>query len=75
MRKTVGILACIAALALVAGLVTADEEQVWFDIENCAFCKHMGTEEGMLDNIDWETHIVDNGAVTLTHVPAKYEEA
>jgi hypothetical protein len=76
MKQTLGILLCIGALALVVGLVTAEEEhQAWFDLENCAFCKNLGQEEGLLDNIRWETHLIENGAVTLTQVPAEWEEA
>jgi len=76
MKKALGVLLCIGALALVAGLAPAEEEhQAWFDIENCTFCKNLGQEEGLLDNIKWETHMIENGAVTLTQVPAEWEEA
>jgi hypothetical protein len=69
------ILSCLVALAIAGSLVTAEQEQAWFDIENCALCKNLGNEEGLLQNIRWETHLTANGAVTLTQVPAEYEEA
>jgi hypothetical protein len=74
MKKGLLVLSCFVALAVAGGLATA-EEQVWFDIENCAFCKHLGHEEGLLSNIRWETHLTANGAVTLTQVPKEYEQA
>ncbi len=75
MKRTMLIVSCAAALAIAGGLATAEDEQTWFDIKNCAMCKHMGNEEGLLDNIRWEMHLMQNGALTLTQIPAEYEDA
>ena len=74
MKKTRVAVCCLLAVAGLAGLVTA-EEQVWFDVGNCAFCKHLGQEKGMLQNLRWETHLIEKGALTITQVPDEYKEA
>ena len=76
MKRAVLVISCVVALALAltAGLTAGDEEG-WLDVENCGMCKHMGAEEGLLQNITWETRIIASGAVTVTTVPGELEEA
>ena len=66
----------IVTLALVAlcmaGVASADD--AWFDMEKCAFCKNLAAP-GLMDNMTWEGHNVDNGIVALTMVQPKYLDA
>lgn len=50
-------------------------EDSWFDLENCGFCKNLGAELGLMDNIMWETHIIENGSLTITQVAASHQGA
>jgi hypothetical protein len=75
MKQALLVLSFALALAIVGTLATAEEDQTWFDLENCSFCKHLGAEKGLMESVRWETHLTDNGVVILTLVPAVHEEA
>ena len=62
-------------LVLTVALATADEGQTWFDLTNCAMCKNMAAEEGMIEAIDWESHKISNGMLTVMVVPEKWQAA
>ena len=54
----------------------AAQEKPWFDMQNCAFCKNLTAEEGLMDHITkWDHHNVDNGSVCITVVDKEYLEA
>ena len=69
MKQAMLVLSVLAVLVFVAGVVGAEEESAWFDLENCAICKHMANEEGLIESMDWETHLIENGALTIIVVP------
>jgi len=48
-------------------------ETPWFDLENCAFCKNITAEEGLMDNMTWETYVIPTGMMTVTVVDPAYE--
>lgn len=73
-RKTLAV-TLLALLALAFGITTAGDEQAWFDLENCTFCKHLGAEKGLMDHIEWETHMVANGTLTVALIDPAYKEA
>ncbi len=75
MKKIAVISIAVLALALLVTAAVAEEEQSWFDLENCAMCSKLGAEEGLMDHIDWETHKIANGMLTVSMVPAEYAEA
>ncbi|UCH83994.1 MAG: hypothetical protein JSW50_16425 [Candidatus Latescibacterota bacterium] len=64
---------------LFAGLtvVSAGEgtEAKWFDMENCAFCKNVTAEPGLLENMKWKHYNITNGIVTVTTVNPEYKDA
>ena len=72
--KRLSIAVVVAALALVgsAGLITAEETE-WFDL-SCGICKNMAAEEGLMDNIKWETHLIENGSLSVMQVAKGYQE-
>ncbi len=51
---------CVGLLVAV-GMSIGDEGKPWFDIHNCGMCKNMAAEEGLMDNLNWETHKISNG--------------
>jgi hypothetical protein len=61
--------------ALFLPLVAIAGEGSWFDMEHCAFCKHMSAEEGMLDHVHWETHKIADGMLSVTVVEPEWKEA
>jgi hypothetical protein len=44
----------------------------WFDMENCAFCKHLTKDPELMDHVAWETQTIEKGAVVITTVDADY---
>ena len=63
----------VTALTLSVG-VAGPEETNWFDAKNCAMCKNLGAEEGLLENMRWETHKISNGMLSVAVIPEEYEE-
>ena len=64
---------CVGLLVAV-GMSIGDEGKSWFDIHNCGMCKNMAAEEGLMDNLNWETHKISNGMVTITTIGTGYQE-
>ncbi len=75
MKQAMLVLSVLAVLVFVAGVVGAEEESAWFDLDNCAFCKQMSNEEGLIESMSWETHLIENGALTIIVVPESKVEA
>ena len=66
----------LALVAMVAAVIAGDEaEQPWFDLDNCGMCKPMASEEGLMEHMDWEHHLISNGWMTVTTVAPEYMEA
>jgi TusA-related sulfurtransferase len=47
----------------------------WFDMDHCAFCKCFGEQKGLMENIKWETHELDNGMMYVAVVPENMKDA
>lgn len=72
------------AVVLVAGgaLAWADHHEAgeqpqataWFDMENCACCKHMGEHMDMMMDIKWENHTIKSGGIMTAVVPDQHKE-
>ena len=64
---------------LFAGLtvVSAGEttETAWFDMENCAFCKSITAEKGLMENMKFKNYDITNGVMTVTTVNPEYKDA
>lgn len=43
----------------------------WFDMENCEICKPMAKHMDLMQNMKWETHLIDNGFVSIAVIPEK----
>jgi hypothetical protein len=65
----------LLSLVLLAIPGMAEEEMPWFDLENCAVCSKLDAEKGLMENLQWEAHVIADGMLSITMVPAGYEEA
>ena len=66
-RVTLGI-TVLAAMVFATSLFAADGEAAWFDLEGCSMRKHMTAEEGLMEHMHWENHLVSHGMLSLTRV-------
>jgi len=62
-------------LVVLAVAATAGDEKPWFDMENCAFCKHIVAEKGLMEHMCFEYHDLTNGILSITTVDPEYQEA
>jgi len=74
MKKAFPVLIALGALFLITAISNA-EEPAWFDMENCAFCKHLIENPDLLDNMTWEQYNISDGIVEVTMVKDEYKEA
>jgi len=75
MKKIRIALFVLTVLALAVGIGSAgDEEKPWFDLTNCSMCKNLA-EEGLIEHLEWENHLIKNGLITVSRVDEEYEEA
>lgn len=72
---------CITALAMMAVITIAMAQETqtetsgqlaWFDLENCEVCKHIADDWNMMKHVKWETHLIDNGALSVSVVPEEF---
>lgn len=74
--KKLTISSVVVSLVLLSFSMLAAQEKPWFDMENCAFCKNLAAEEGLMDHITkWDHHNVSNGSVCISVVDKECVEA
>jgi hypothetical protein len=74
--KKLAIASVVMLFVLLGFAMLAAQEKPWFDMENCAFCKTLTAEEGLMDHFKkWEHHNVDNGSVSISVVDKEYVPA
>jgi hypothetical protein len=44
----------------------------WFDMENCAFCKNLVQDPGLLPHTTWENFAIENGMMNIFTVAPEY---
>lgn len=78
-KTTLCISVALCAITLLVSLAQAagpmKSESGWFDFENCAFCKNLAAEDGLLEHSTWENHAISNGMVNITTVEPQYAAA
>jgi len=62
------------ALALTLCVAVA-QEQPWFDMKNCAFCKEIDAQPGLMQHMTNEYHNIKGGYLSITHIDPEYQEA
>jgi hypothetical protein len=71
--RIVKISTAILALSLICLASATEGEKAWFDMKNCAFCQHLASRPGLMENITkWEHHKVKNGAISITEINTDY---
>lgn len=78
MKKSLVAAICIALIS--AACVYGQEEKTqtsakWFDMENCAICKNMAKEKGLMEHVKWEAYLLDNGMMSIAVVPENMRES
>lgn len=53
----------------------AANDEPWFDLEKCGFCKAMAGQPGLLDHMKTEYHETKTGIVSVTYIDKEYEPA
>lgn len=71
----VGLLFLGMAVFASADQEAAPGEAKWFDMETCAFCKHLAKDPQLMNNMKWEHHDISNGAVTISVVKPEFKKS
>jgi hypothetical protein len=50
-------------------------DKPWFDLENCAFCKNMSSQPGLMENMQCDTIKIENGMLMISIIPEEFKEA
>jgi len=69
---------CLITLCLLTVLATSiavAEELPWLDLQNCAMCKPLTAEKGLMENMDWAQYNISGGFVAMTTVNGEYIDA
>ena len=64
-----------AACAVALALPVAVQASPWFDLDNCSMCKNMTAEEGLMEHMEWENHLIESGMLSVTLVDPSYAAA
>ena len=76
MRKILVLMAVLAiALPALAGDHPMGTETGWFDMENCAMCKNLVVDPGLLPHTTWENFSIENGMMNIMTVDPAYAES
>lgn len=67
-------IAVLTVVALSAPVALAGEGP-WLDPVNCAVCKNLSQEPGLLEHMVWETHKTTNGMLSVMAADPEYAEA
>lgn len=66
--------AAVTVVAALSGLATADETP-WCDMTNCAMCKSIVEQPGLMDNMSMEVHDISDGIVQVCAVMPAHLDA
>ena len=72
-RLTIGSILLLLAPTILAA--PAYTETRWYDLENCAYCRNLTRDEHLLDHVTWESHLISDGALTVTVIDPAHEES
>ena len=71
MKKMIGLVSVLFVLtAMSTTQLTADE---WFNMKDCGICKSMGDHMDMMKHVEWETHLINTGMMSVCVVPSEYQ--
>ena len=75
MNRTKSGIAIVCALLLAVAVGNAGEKAAWFDLEGCDVCRGMSSQEGLMEHMQWENHVIKNGVLSVTVVDPAYQAA
>ena len=75
MRAALGFVVGALVVCMVAAPVVGGEEKAWFDLENCSMCKNFAAEEGLMENMKWETFVISDGMMSVAVIDEHYHDA
>lgn len=75
MKRSHIVLFMTPVLAIMLCWGSVAEEKPWFDLENCAFCKQLSAEPGLVEHMCTEYHDLSNGVMAVTVIDKEYREA
>jgi hypothetical protein len=59
-----GLLACVVAVS-----AEQQNDALLAEMKKCAICKEMAENPKLMSQVSWETHKIDNGALSVSTVP------
>ena len=77
MKKSLFPFALVALVGITTAVIAKDakQEKPWFDVENCALCRHMAEHQHLMTEIKTETHLLENGMITVALIPDEHRQA
>ena len=72
-RITIGSMLLLLAPTILAA--PAYPETHWYDLDNCAYCRNLTRDQQLLDHVTWESHLISDGALTVTVVAPAFEDS
>jgi hypothetical protein len=66
--KKLFVLSFVALWLVAAGSSLAQDDKPFFDMVNCAFCKHLMDDPNLMPHTAWEHFKTANGMITVTTV-------
>jgi hypothetical protein len=73
--KSLIIAAALVAAIAVPALASPGQEKPWFDLENCAMCKALLAQPGLMDHMTWDNQLINTGMVSVCTVEPAYMDA
>ena len=75
--KNILVLMALLAIAMpaAAGDHPAATESSWFDMENCAMCKNLSVDPGLLPHTTWENFSIEGGMMNVVTVDPAFAES
>ncbi len=74
MKKSVMLLTAFLLVTAIAVTAGAEEEK-WFDLENCIFCKNLLDDPELMNHLTWEIHEISDGIMIVTTIDPEYRES
>ena len=63
MKKAFLLILCLFALAVSPAIAGGDG---WYDMEGCGMCSNFLAQPGLMENMDWEHHVINEGMMSVT---------
>ena len=72
--RTLLSLAAMLLLVCVVVVMAQEAEKPWFDGQNCAFCKEIASQPGLMEHMRHEYHNVGAGILTVSYIDKEFQD-